>query len=71
MQQLVTTARKLNIPCSICGQAPVNYPELVEQLVLWGITSISVDVPALEQVQRSINQAEQKLLLNLARDLNL
>jgi pyruvate,water dikinase len=71
MQQLVTTARKLNIPCSICGQAPVNYPELVEQLVLWGITSISVDVPALEQVQRSIHQAEQKLLLNLARDLNL
>ncbi len=71
MQQLVTTAKKLDIPCSICGQAPVNYPELVEQLVLWGITSISVDVPALEQVQRSINQAEQKLLLNLARDLNL
>ena len=67
MQQIITTARKLQIPCSICGQAPVNYPELIEQLVTWGITSISVEVSAVAQVQRSLFRAEQKLLLELAR----
>ena len=68
MRQLITTAKKLNIPCSICGQAPVNYPELIEELVAWGITSISVDAIAVEMVHRAIVRAEHKLLLELARN---
>lgn len=68
MKQLITTARQLKIPCSICGQAPVNYPELIEQLVVWGITSISVDAIAVEMVHQAIVKAEYKLLLELARN---
>ena len=68
MRQLITTAKKLNIPCSICGQAPVNYPELIEELVAWGITSISVDAIAVDMVHRAIVRAEHKLLLELARN---
>lgn len=68
MKQLITTARELQIPCSICGQAPVNYPELIEQLVAWGITSISVDAIAVEMAHRAIVKAERKLLLDLARN---
>lgn len=66
--QLITTARQLQIPCSICGQAPVNYPQLIEKLVAWGITSISVDAPAVETTHQAIVKAEYKLLLELARN---
>ncbi len=68
IRQLITTAKKLKIPCSICGQAPVNYPELIEELVAWGITSISVDAIAVDRVHRAIVRAEHKLLLELARN---
>jgi len=68
MKQLITTARQLKIPCSICGQAPVNFPELIEQLVAWGITSISVEAGSVEMVDRAIAKAEYKLLLELVHN---
>ena len=71
IRQLITTARQLQIPCSICGQAPVNYPELIEKLVAWGITSISVDAIAVEMAYRAIVKTEHKLLLELARKSHL
>lgn len=61
--QLITTARTYNIPCSICGQAPVEYPDLIERLVEWGITSISVDTEAIPEIYRAIARAEKRLLL--------
>jgi pyruvate, water dikinase len=54
MQQLIQTAKQLNIPTSMCGQAPVQYPELIEHLVQWGITTISVSPEAVEQTRRVI-----------------
>ncbi len=71
MRQLIITARQLQIPCSICGQAPVNYPELIEKLVAWGITSISVDAIAVEMAHQAIVKAEHKLLLELVRNSHL
>jgi pyruvate,water dikinase len=65
--QLIEMANSAGIPCSICGQAPVLYPEMIEQLVQWGITSISVEPEAVEQTHRAIARAEQKLLLQAAR----
>jgi len=67
IQQLIELARAENIPCSICGQAPVRYPELVEKLVRWGIHSISVEPDAVEQTYRAIARAEKRLLLDAAR----
>lgn len=64
---LIQTAHSSGIPCSICGQAPVNHPDLIDQLVRWGITSISVDPSAVEATWRSISRAEQRLLLEAAR----
>lgn len=71
IRQLIITARQLQIPCSICGQAPVNYPELIEKLVAWGITSISVDAIAVDMAHQAIVKAEHKLLLELARNARL
>lgn len=67
IQQLIQLARKAGIPCSICGQAPVQYPELIEKLVRWGITSISVEPDAVKTTHRAIARAEQRILLEAAR----
>jgi len=59
--QLIQQAHQLGIPCSLCGQAPVNHPELVESLVRWGITSISVEPEAIESTYWAIARAEQQI----------
>lgn len=65
--QLMTQSRQLGIPCSICGQAPALYPELIEQWVNLGIHSISVELEALERTHQAIVRAEQRMLLEAAR----
>lgn len=65
--QIIQMAKQANIPCSICGLAPVLYPELIDSLVRWGITSISVEPDAVEKTYRAIARAEQRLILEAAR----
>lgn len=67
LKQLIESARKAGIPCSICGQAPAQYPDLIDSLVQWGITSISVDINEVERTHNAIARAEQRLLLEAAR----
>ena len=69
IEQLIKQARAIGIPCSICGDAPALYPDTVESLVRWGISSISVNVDAVEQTCRTIARAEQRLLLEAARSI--
>ena len=69
IEQLIKQARAIGIPCSICGDAPALYPDTVESLVRWGISSISVNVDAVEQTCRTIARAEQRLLLEVARSI--
>ncbi|MEG5039220.1 MULTISPECIES: putative PEP-binding protein [unclassified Microcoleus] len=69
IEQLIKEARAAGIPCSICGDAPALYPDTVESFVRWGISSISVNVDAVEQTSRAIVRAEQRLLLELARSI--
>lgn len=68
IEQLISLAKKHGIPCSICGQAPTQYPELIEDLIRWGITSISVEPEAVESTYDAIARAEHQLLLELARE---
>ena len=67
--QIIQMAQQANIPCSICGQAPVLYPEIIDSLIQSGITSISVEPNAVEQTYRAIARAEQRLLLAAARQM--
>lgn len=60
LRRLVKKARKRGISASICGQAPSNYPELVEKLVKWGVTSISVSPDAIERTRDIIRWAEKR-----------
>jgi len=67
LAQLIRAAREANIPCSLCGQAPVLYPELLDSLVRWGITSISVEPEAVDSTYAGIARAEQRLIVEAAR----
>ena len=40
---LIKTASEGGIECSICGQAPVEYPSPIEKLIEWEISTISVE----------------------------
>ena len=57
---LIREARRCGMVCSICGQAPVRYPELIADLVAWGIDSISVEMGALSFTREAVWQAEQR-----------
>jgi pyruvate, water dikinase len=67
---IIKTCRNNNITCSICGQAPSNYPDYAEKLVEWGITSVSVNPDVISRTRYNIAAAEQRQLLKMARKLN-
>ena len=65
--QLITTAHDYDIECSICGQAPVEHPDLIELLVRWGIDAISVEPEAVIRTYQEIARAEKRMLLGEVR----
>ncbi|MEK9200813.1 MAG: phosphoenolpyruvate synthase, partial [Patescibacteria group bacterium] len=62
LEKTIRTCAKRAILCGICGQAPSVYPELVEKLVDWGITSISVNPDAIGRTRQIIHDAEHRLI---------
>lgn len=62
LERVITTAKKYKITSSICGQAPSLYPTLIEKLVNWGVTSVSVSPDAVDHVRQNISLCEKKLL---------
>jgi pyruvate,water dikinase len=64
--QIISTARRLGITASLCGQAPSTRPDFAEHLVRMGITSISVTPDVAERTRRNVAAAERRLLLESA-----
>ena len=62
LEKIVTTCRKRKVSCSVCGQAPSVFPELVEMLVDWGVTSVSVSPDVIEKTRTIVYEAEKKIL---------
>ena len=62
IEHVIKTAGKYKITSSICGQAPSQYPDLLEKLVHWGVTSVSVSPDAISQVRHTIAQAEKNMI---------
>jgi pyruvate,water dikinase len=61
IEKVVKVSISKGITCSICGQAPSTYPEITENLVNWGITSVSVTPDMIEQTRHIIAAAEARL----------
>ena len=64
IKRVVRICNKNNISSSICGQAPSTYDDLVEELVSYGITSISVNPDAINRVRRVIAEKEREIIRN-------
>lgn len=62
LKRAITKARKRGILASICGQAPSNHPDLVEKLVRWGVSSISVSPDVIDSTRETIAWAEKRKL---------
>lgn len=62
LERAIKTAHKYKITSSICGQAPSLYPNLVEKLIQWGITSVSVSPDAIEHTRENIQHFENRLI---------
>ncbi|MCZ2860589.1 phosphoenolpyruvate synthase [Blastococcus sp. VKM Ac-2987] len=67
IDSVVSTARRMGVPSSLCGQAPSRRPEYVEHLVRAGITSVSVEPAAVPATRRALATAERRVLLEAAR----
>ncbi len=62
LEKTIKTCQKFKINCSICGQAPSIYPDLLEKLVEWGINSVSVNPDAIERTRQLIYDIEERLV---------
>lgn len=62
LEKTVKICAKRKILCGICGQAPSQYPELVEKLVSWGISSISVNPDAIDRTREIVYHAEERVI---------
>jgi pyruvate,water dikinase len=62
LKRVIKTCNKYKISSSICGQAPSTYDDLVERLVRYGITSISVNPDAIERVRDVIAKTEADII---------
>ncbi len=64
MHLIISGFKKHHKTVSICGQAPSEYPELLEFLVKEGITSVSVNPDVVISVRETIASVERRLLLS-------
>ncbi|MBI2611921.1 phosphoenolpyruvate synthase [Candidatus Gottesmanbacteria bacterium] len=62
LEKVIKTSHKYKITSSICGQAASDYPDLVEKLIAWGITSVSVNPDALVHTREIVYNAERRLV---------
>jgi len=71
LEKIVRTCVSHEITCSICGQAPSEFPELVEKLVSWGVTSVSVNPDVIEKTREIVFDAEKRVLINSQKYSNI
>lgn len=67
LEYIVKTCRKFGITCSMCGQAPSDYPEIAERMVKAGITSLSVTPDVIDRTRQIVFDAEKKLYKEKSR----
>jgi len=61
IERIAKACRARGLPASICGDAPSRHPELIEKLIIFGLSSISVPADAFETTCRVVEKAENRL----------
>ena len=69
MSHVIRICRDAGVTTSICGQAPSNYPEVVEFLVREGAVSMSVNPDKVIETKQLVAGIEQKLILEGMRKM--
>jgi pyruvate,water dikinase len=69
MRYVIKKCNEAGVSTSVCGQAG-SIPKIVEKLVEYGITGVSSNWDAVSEIRHTVARAEQKLLLNYARDIS-
>jgi pyruvate,water dikinase len=61
LERVIRKCNEAGITSSICGQAPSEYDELVEKLVRWGVTSVSINPDSIDRVRGVVAEAEKDI----------
>ena len=69
MSHVIRVCSEKGVTTSICGQAPSNYPEVVEFLVREGAVSMSVNPDKVIETKLLVAAIEQKLILEGMRKM--
>jgi pyruvate, water dikinase len=69
MSHVIRVCSEKGVTTSICGQAPSNYPEVVEFLVREGAVSMSVNPDKVIETKLLVAAIEQKLILEEMRKM--
>ncbi len=64
MSHVIRICREKGVTTSVCGQAPSNYPEVVEFLVREGATSMSVNPDKVIETRHLVASIEQRIILD-------
>jgi len=60
IERIAQACHARDMPVSICGDAPSRHPELIHQLIGFGLTSISVSANAFEATLTAVEEAEAR-----------
>ena len=69
ISHVIRVCRRHGVTTSVCGQAPSNYPEIVEFLVREGVTSISVNPDKVIETRELVAAIERKIMLERLKEL--
>jgi len=69
IKQVISSCRRHNVSCSICGQAPSVYPEFLEMLIESGVTSVSVNPDSILEIKKFIASVEKRILLDKIKEI--
>jgi len=61
LKRVIKHCNEAGVTSSICGQAPSMYPDLVNKLVSYGITSISVNPDVINSVRKTVYEVEKRI----------
>ncbi len=68
IEHVISKCKSKGVQTSICGQAASN-PDMVKHLIRYGISSVSANIDAVEEIKNTVLVEEKKLLMNKLEEL--